>query len=144
MVAVKVEVLQTLDLCLKPDYIERDAKNDVTALHEQHVGSNVGPLISDILELLHPCSRDQFNHISRSAHALVVHVAQEVPTATLATQEEQATTIVRPRVELVVAALILTDPIMASGISWEERQKEFGTIVLATKPNKLPKIRDSA
>ncbi|KAK9148325.1 hypothetical protein Scep_007082 [Stephania cephalantha] len=41
-----------------------------------------------------------------ASHAHVVHVAQEVPTATLVIQEEQATSILRPRVESVVTALV--------------------------------------
>ncbi|KAK9087255.1 hypothetical protein Syun_029649 [Stephania yunnanensis] len=47
------------------------------------------------------------------------------------------TYVVCPRVEPFVVVLIQTDPAVVSGMSWEERQEELGTIILTTKLNNL-------
>ncbi|KAK9148468.1 hypothetical protein Scep_007225 [Stephania cephalantha] len=72
---------------------------------------------------------------SKLAQTPVVHVAQEVPIATLAALEEHATSTVHSRVELIVAVLIQADPVVVSRMSQAERQEEFGIIISTTKLN---------
>ncbi|KAK9098837.1 hypothetical protein Syun_025882 [Stephania yunnanensis] len=57
------------------------------------------------------------------------------------TFEERATSTVHPRVKPVVVVLIQTNPIMASGMSREERNEELGTIIFTNKPNTLRDVR---
>ncbi|KAK9158564.1 hypothetical protein Scep_005138 [Stephania cephalantha] len=59
-----------------------------------------------------------------AAQTPVIHVAQEVPTTTLAAQEEQATSAVRSEGEPIVAVLVRADPAVFSGMTYRSRIRE--------------------
>ncbi|KAK9107250.1 hypothetical protein Syun_023261 [Stephania yunnanensis] len=80
--------------------------------------------------------------VATRAHA--VHVAYEVLTTTLTTQEEQATFLVHAGVESFAVVLVQANLAVLSGMSWEERHEKLGTVISMTKLNTMRMVRSRA